>query len=172
MHSLFRIFLFLLPVLLLEVGVNIHACGNRAEQEHDDRQRGRTVVGQILVELVEQRDTQHLRGVAAHQVRGAVKDFVRKHAFEREWDVPGIRPDKSRIPSARRFAAHRGDFLYQNRGHAPGFDEFALRILFYARCRAKDVKGARQRGELTIPFPQNYRKIACSGLVPRTGSGL
>ena len=56
--------------------------------------------------------------------------------------------------------------------HAPGFDEFALRILFYARCRAKEVKGARQRGELTIPFPQNYRKIARSGLVPRTGSGL
>ena len=43
--------LLLLPVLLLEVGVNIHACGNRAEQEHDDRQRGRTVVGQIFVEL-------------------------------------------------------------------------------------------------------------------------
>lgn len=56
--------------------------------------------------------------------------------------------------------------------HAPGFDEFALRILFYARYRAKEVKGARQRGKLTIPFPQNYRKIARPGLVPRTGSGL
>ena len=75
----------MLPVFFFEVGVNIHACGNRAEQEHDDRQRGRTVVGQILVELVEQRDTQHLRGVAAHQVRGSERTDV-GHEYERACD--------------------------------------------------------------------------------------